>query len=44
VTGLKEAWMLTCTTHEGRVVSSRPVVVDRGRSVDVGNACRPAKR
>jgi hypothetical protein len=44
VTGIKEAWMMTCSTGKGRVVSSRQVVVDRGQTVDVGNACRPSKR
>jgi hypothetical protein len=40
---VKEAWMLTCAKPGGHVVSSRRVVVDRGRTVDVGNACRRPK-
>ena len=44
-TGIKEAWMMTCQDRRGRVLATRPVVVGRGRAVDVGNACRePAKR
>jgi hypothetical protein len=42
-TGVKEAWTLSCATQGGRVVSSRTVVVDRGESVDVGNACKREK-
>lgn len=43
-TGVKEAWMLTCRTTGGRLVSTRRVVVDRGDTVDVGNACRRARK
>jgi murein tripeptide amidase MpaA len=42
-TGLKEAWTLTCSTTGGDVISQRSVVVDRGQTVDVGNACRKVK-
>ncbi|MGH3367547.1 MAG: M14 family zinc carboxypeptidase, partial [Nocardioidaceae bacterium] len=38
-TGIKEAWMLTCVNRRGQVEASREVIVDRGESVDVGNAC-----
>jgi hypothetical protein len=47
-TGLKEAWMLTCTDRRtGRVVGTRPVVVDRGGVARVGSIChrgRSARR
>ena len=43
VTGIKEAWNLTCTKNDGTVVTTREVIVDRGESVDVGNACKKAK-
>ena len=43
VTGVKEAWMMTCAKKNGQVVSSRQVVVDRGKTVDVGNACKRSK-
>ena len=42
-TGVKESWTLSCSTTDGRVVSSKQVVVDRGQSVDVGNACKRDK-
>lgn len=42
-TGVKESWTLSCSTTDGKVVSSRQVVVDRGQSVDVGNACKRDK-
>lgn len=39
--GLKEAWMLTCTNSKtGKVLSNREVIVDRGKVAKVGNACR----
>lgn len=38
-TGIKEAWMLSCTKPSGAIVVTRRVVVDRGKTVDVGNAC-----
>ena len=38
-TGTKEAWMLTCLDSNGRLQASRQVVVDRGESAEVGNAC-----
>ncbi|HUR73939.1 MAG TPA: M14 family zinc carboxypeptidase, partial [Sporichthya sp.] len=34
--GVREAWTLTCETPDGRVLSERRVVVDRGHSIDVG--------
>jgi zinc carboxypeptidase len=43
VTGIKEAWNLTCTKNDGSIVTTREVIVDRGESVDVGNACKKAK-
>jgi hypothetical protein len=42
-TGVKESWTLTCTDTKGEVLSTRQVVVDRGRTVDVGNACKKTK-
>jgi hypothetical protein len=39
VTGVKEAWTLTCSDARGRVQASRQVVVDRGGVAHVGNAC-----
>ncbi|MCY7400896.1 MAG: M14 family metallopeptidase [Nocardioides sp.] len=42
-TGLKEAWLLTCADKRGEVVATREVVVDRGESIDVGNACKVVK-
>jgi hypothetical protein len=42
-TGVKEAWMMTCAKKNGDVVASRQVVVDRGQTVDVGNACKRTK-
>ena len=38
-TGTKEAWTLTCLDANGRVQATREVVVDRGQSAKVGNAC-----
>ncbi len=43
MTGVKEAWMLSCTKRNGDVLATQDVVVDRGESIDVGNACRQAK-
>jgi zinc carboxypeptidase len=39
----KEAWSLTCFDQKGSAVSNRSVVVDRGQTVDLGNACAKAK-
>lgn len=39
-TGLKEAWVLTCTDlRTGRIEGTREVVVDRGRVARVGQIC-----
>ncbi|MRJ74962.1 peptidase M14 [Aeromicrobium sp. SMF47] len=38
--GLKEAWNLTCSNRNGRVLSTREVIVDRGETVRVGDPCR----
>ncbi|MGH3358464.1 MAG: M14 family zinc carboxypeptidase [Nocardioidaceae bacterium] len=44
-TGLKESWSFTCTNPEsGRMLASRDVVVDRGETVRLGEACKPRKR
>jgi hypothetical protein len=43
VTGTKESWTLTCLDANGRVKASRQVIVDRGQSAKVGNACSGAK-
>ena len=42
-TGVKEAWQLTCSKPGGDVQSTRAVVVDRGQTLDLGNACKKAK-
>lgn len=42
-TGIKEAYTLTCTRPDGVVQSTRPVVVERGQTLDLGFACRPSK-
>lgn len=39
VRGIRESWTLTCESPDGRVLGTREVVVDRGRSVDVGRVC-----
>jgi hypothetical protein len=39
-TGIKEAWQLTCTRPNGREQSTRAVVVERGQTLDLGNACK----
>ena len=41
--GIEEAWQLTCR-RKGEVLSSREVIVDRGETVNVGNACETRKR
>ena len=41
--GETEPWILTCTDPSGKVRNVEEVVVDRGESVDVGNACRPSR-
>jgi hypothetical protein len=38
-TGTKEAWTLTCLDANDRVQATREVIVDRGQSAKVGNAC-----
>ena len=43
VTGIKESWKLTCH-RGGRMTSMREVVVDRGETVNLGQACRTSKR
>jgi len=42
-TGIKEAWQLTCTKPNGEVQANRDVVVERGATLDLGNACKKAK-
>ena len=42
--GIKEAWQLTCTNRRGKILGSREVVIDRGETVNVGNACQERKR
>jgi hypothetical protein len=42
-TGAKESWTLTCTDARGRVQAARQVIVDRGKSAQVGNACASSK-
>ncbi len=42
-TGSKEAWQPTCSKPNGDVQSTRAVVVDRGQTLDLGNACKKAE-
>ncbi|MGL5909729.1 MAG: M14 family zinc carboxypeptidase, partial [Phycicoccus sp.] len=42
VTGVKEAWTLTCSAF-GEVIATKQVVVDRGDVANVGNACKKRK-
>jgi hypothetical protein len=42
-TGIKEAWQLTCSKPGGDVQTRRSVIVDRGQTLDLGNACKKAK-
>jgi hypothetical protein len=42
-TGVKEAWTLTCSSADGKVLSQKQVVVDRGQTYDAGNACQRDK-
>ena len=38
--GLKEAWTLTCTKDSnGKVVGTREVIVDRGKTKNIGSVC-----
>ena len=39
-TGVKEAWVVSCTDRRDRVLGTREVVVDRGEVVGVGDVCR----
>lgn len=41
-TGVKEAWLVSCTNNRGTVFGTREVVVDRGQVVGVGDLCRRA--
>lgn len=41
-TGVKEAWVLTCSTKSGQLLASQEVIVDRGQSFNARNACSPA--
>ena len=40
--GIKEAWLVSCTNRGGEVFGTREVVVDRGQVVGVGDLCRRA--
>ncbi|HEX6148354.1 M14 family zinc carboxypeptidase [Nocardioides sp.] len=42
-TGIKEKWVLSCTNQQGQVISTREVVIDRGETVSVQNACSKAR-
>ncbi len=42
--GPKETWTLTCERADGTVRGSRPVYVDRGQVVEVGEVCRAGNR
>jgi len=41
VIGPKEAWTFECRTSD--TVTTREVIVDRGQTLDLGNACKRAK-
>jgi hypothetical protein len=43
VHGPKESWTFSCATPDGRIRAMRQVVVDRGRTLDLGNACTRRK-
>jgi len=43
-TGIKEAWQLSCSKPGGQVQSRRDVVVERGQTLDLGNACQKSKQ
>lgn len=40
-TGVKEAWILTCRTHKGRLLTQQEVIVARGKQFKAGRACDP---
>ncbi len=42
--GLKEAWNLTCSNRNGKVLSTREVIVDRGKTARVGDPCARRRR
>lgn len=42
-TGVKEAYLLSCTDKRGNLVATQEVVVDRGETVYIGYACRRDK-
>jgi hypothetical protein len=44
VRGPKESWMFSCLTPSGQVRATREVVVDRGQTVDLGNACARGRK
>ena len=43
VTGVKEAYLLSCTDKRGNLIATQEVIVDRGEMVRVGYACRRDK-
>ncbi|MGM1059231.1 M14 family zinc carboxypeptidase [Saccharothrix sp. Mg75] len=42
--GVQEAYTLTCTDRDGRLVGLTDVFVDRGQTVDVGEVCTDSAR
>jgi len=42
--GLKEAWNLTFSKRNGKVVSTQEVVVDRSKTARVGDPCTKKRR
>jgi hypothetical protein len=38
--GVKESWTLTCQRPGGQITAVRQVIVDRGQTLDLGDACR----
>ncbi len=42
--GVREAWMVTCQRRDGSIAAVHQVIVDRGQTVDLGNACDASRR
>jgi len=42
--GGREAWMVTCQRRDGSIAAVHQVIVDRGQTVDLGNACDASRR
>ena len=42
--GLKEAWNLTCSDRDGKVLNTQEVIVDRGQTARIGDPCTKKRR